>query len=601
MKFSTVAQAFQIIEGQSSRLAMTESLANLFKQASPEDSAHLCYISLGVLNPPYIGTQFGVAQKNMLKIVARVVKMSDEQIEQEMQRVGDLGLVIATHATQVAESGLTLHEVYHKLVALEKISGAGSQEQKAQALYDLLSVSDALSAKYMVRMVLGTLRLGFSDMTILDALSWMQVGDKSIRDVLEQAYNNCADIGLIARTLKVSGPQALATMHIHMGIPIRPAAAERLPSAQAIIEKIGPCVAQPKLDGFRLQVHVDKTGKQPVIHFFSRNLIDMSAMFPELVAVCQQLPVKTLIVDGEAIVYDPNTHTYLSFQETVKRKRKHGIEELVSELPLQLNMFDIMYLDGKSLLQEEQKTRRMLLKKIFTEYQKLAVHTAKPQQLGLFAPVVDDISSEQTLQVIEEVPVSTPKELEDYFIQEIAAGLEGVVVKKTDSLYQAGKRSFNWIKLKYQASDKLEDTLDVVILGYYSGRGKRAHFGIGAFLVGVYNRELDCYQTVAKIGTGLSDQGWIELKHTCDKHAVKQQPKDVICSKELHPLVWVDPVIVCEVLADEITFSPLHTAGRTKDQLGLALRFPRFVKFRADKEATQTTTVAELLQLKNLK
>jgi DNA ligase-1 len=327
-------------------------------------------------------------------------------------------------------------------------------------------------------------------------------------------------------------------------------------------------------------------------------------MFPELVAVCKQLPVKTVIIDGEAIVYDPNTHTYLAFQETVKRKRKHDIEEISSELPLQLAMFDIMYLDGKSLLQEEQKTRRKLLTELFENYKKSAVHTAQPQQLGLFTQNQEqgkDVSCEYTLQVIAELPVSTPKELEDYFMQEIASGLEGVVVKKTDSLYQAGKRSFNWIKLKYQASDKLKDTLDVVILGYYPGRGKRASFGIGAFLVGVYNRELDLYQTVAKIGTGLTDQAWIDLKVLCDTHAVAAQPKEVICAKQLHPLVWIAPVIVCEVLADEITFSPLHTAGQKQDQLGLALRFPRFVKLRKDKAATQTTTVVELLQLKNFK
>lgn len=600
MKCNVVAQVFEVIEGQSSRLAITQSLADLFKQANPEEIQELSYLSLGVLNPPYIGTQFGMAQKSMLKVVARVLNVAEEVLEKEMARVGDLGLVIATHTFPVQKTLLTLRQVYEALSAIEKISGNGSQEKKAQLLYELLLKLDALSAKYVVRIMLGTLRLGFSDMTVLDALSWMEVGDKSVRDVLEHAYNVCADIGLIARTLKEEGLEAIKDMRIHVGVPIRPAAAERLPSAQAIIEKIGPCVAQPKLDGFRLQVHVDKTHKEPIIRFFSRNLIDMSAMFPELVAVCKQLPVKTMIVDGEAIVYDPNTHTYVSFQETVKRKRKHGIDQMVSELPLQLNMFDIMYLDGQSLLNDHQKTRRSLLKNLFKAYQEQTVSPAPTRQLGLFDTGSTEIS-EQTLQVIEEVPVSTPQELEHYFMQEIASGLEGVVVKKTDSRYQAGKRNFNWIKLKYQASDKLKDTLDVVILGYYPGKGKRAAFGIGAFLVGVYDPKQDVYQTVAKIGTGLSDQEWIDLKKQCDQHAVKQQPKNVVCAKELYPAVWVTPTLVCEVLADEITFSPLHTSGKKEHQLGLALRFPRFVKYRPDKDPTQTTTAAELLHLKQNK
>lgn len=600
MKFGTIAHAFETIESQSSRLAMTESLANLFKQASPEDIQELCYLALGTLNPPYISTQFALAQKSMIKIVAQLLGKSDAEVQKELHVVGDLGELVAGYELKISASSLTLGQVYKTLVAIEKISGTGSQEKKAQAVSELFDQLDVICAKYVIRIILGTLRLGFSDMTVLDALSWMETGDKSLRAELEEAYNNCADIGLIARILKKDGVPAIKDMHIHLGIPIRPAAAERLPSAQAIIEKIGPCAAQPKLDGFRLQVHIDNTGPKPLIHFFSRNLIDMSAMFPDLVAVCQYLPVKTLIADGEAIVYDPNTHTYLSFQETVKRKRKHGIDQIVSELPLQLNLFDIMYLDGKSLLNEPQLTRRALLKNIFAGYKEKAKKHVHTQQLGLFTEHKHvDTHHEQTLQVIDEVMVSTAQELEHYFLQEIAEGLEGVVVKKTDSRYQAGKRNFNWIKLKYQASDKLEDTLDVVILGYYPGRGKRAAFGIGAFLVGVYNKELDCYQTVAKIGTGLSDQAWIDLKKQCDAHAVMHQPKEVMCAKELYPAVWVAPTIVCEVLADEITFSPLHTAGKTTEHVGLALRFPRFVKYRPDKDATQTTSVTELLHLKH--
>jgi DNA ligase-1 len=199
--------------------------------------------------------------------------------------------------------------------------------------------------------------------------------------------------------------------------------------------------------------------------------------------------------------------------------------------------------------------------------------------------------------MIQEIPITTSQELEAYFIQEIAAGLEGLVIKKPDSVYQAGKRSFNWIKLKYQASEKLQDTLDVVILGYYSGKGKRAQLGIGAFLVGIYNHEDDSYETVAKVGTGLTDSQWIELKKQCDQSAVLKKPNNVICADDLAPMVWIAPELVCEVLADEITISPIHTAGKTKNTLGLALRFPRFVQYRSDKSAIQTTSIEELKTL----
>ena len=611
MKFSEVAHAFAIIEKIQSRLDITEELSHVFKEATPHEAQELCYLAMGVLNPPYVGTQFVIAQKTMAKIVAHLLAISEEQVEKSMHALGDLGLVIQEHAWDAIED-LTISEVYQKLVQIEKISGTGSQEKKSVLLQELLKTVDSVSAKYIVRIVLGTLRLGFSDMTIVDALSWMETGSKSLRPDLEHAYNVCADIGLIAHTLKESGIEAIQGMGIHVGIPLRPASAERLPSAQAIIEKIGHCVAEPKLDGFRLQVHIDKTGKEPIIRFFSRNLLDMSAMFPEFVKACMNLPVKSLIIDGEAIVYDPNTGTYVSFQETVKRRRKHGIEELVSELPLQLNMFDLMYLNEKSLLTTEQKERRALLEKLFEEYLvtnhkqvQEVVEKKIPAQMNVFDVMSNkkvleeavDSYATQTIQMIQEIPITTSQELEAYFIQEIAAGLEGLVIKKPDSFYQAGKRSFNWIKLKYQASEKLQDTLDVVILGYYPGKGKRAQFGIGAFLVGIYNHEDDAYETVAKVGTGLTDSQWVELKKQCDERAVSNKPKNVVCADDLAPMVWVHPELVCEVLADEITISPLHTAGKTKDALGLALRFPRFVQYRPDKSVAQTTSIEELKTL----
>ncbi|MFT6765719.1 MAG: DNA ligase-1 [Alteromonas naphthalenivorans] len=576
MKFITVAQAFEKIDKISSRLAITEILADVLKQTTPEQARQLCYLSLGCLNPPYIGTQFAIAQKSMIKIVARVIGMSEKEVELQVQTLGDVGSVLEKYSWQASQE-LSIQDVYSALLEIEKIHGTGSQEEKALKVYELVHELDPISAKFVIRIILGKLRLGFSDMTLVDALSWMEVGDKSIRKNLEHAYNICADIGFIAYELKQNGVDVINDMNIHVGVPIRPAAADRLPSAQAIVDKLGPCVVQPKLDGFRLQVHIDLTQQEPLIRFFSRNLIDMSSMFPEFVQACKKLPIKTIILDAEAIVYDPNTGMFLSFQETVKRKRKYGIDELASELPLQLNIFDIMYLNGQSLLDSTQVERRKKLKNAL------------------------DGSVDKTIIIIDEKYVSTGKELEDYFIREIAAGLEGVVVKKPDSLYQAGKRSSNWIKLKYQAAEKLNDTLDVVILGYYPGKGKRATFGIGAFLVGIHNELTDKFETVAKIGTGLSDEAWVDLKKRCDAIAVKEQPKNVNCPKELVPLVWVSPELVCEVLADEITFSPLHTAGKTDDVLGFAFRFPRFLKYRTDKLSYQTTSLDELKRFQQRK
>lgn len=572
MKFSTVSECFSQIEQISGRLEITRLLAQLLKQANAQEAAIICNLSLGQLHAPYIGTKFNFAEKNIAKVLEQLLNVSELGLVTRMKRMGDLSLVIETNAWRPSDD-LTVTQVYNALCDIEQTTGTGSQEEKQEALIALLKKLDPISARLVVKILTGKLRLGFSDMTIVDALSWMLTGDKSLRAPIENAYNVCADIGLIAFELKENGIQKIEHMRPQVGIPIIPAAAERLQSAKAIIEKLGPCIAQPKLDGFRLQIHVDNSGKEQKIHFYSRNLQDMSAMFPDLHQAFSKFTGDSLICEGEAIVYDPHTGAFSKFQETVRRKRKHDIEQVMKDLPLQVFIFDIMYLNGKDLMLLAHEERRAYVEKIFNKATSDLIHP------------------------IEEKKVATAKELEDYFNHNIAAGLEGLVVKRPDAIYQPGKRNFNWIKLKRTEEGQLEDTLDCVILGYYAGEGKRAQFGVGAFLVGLFNKKEDRFETVAKVGTGLKDEDWVELKLKCDQIKVKEQPKNVVCAKELHPDVWVNPEIVCSILADEITVSPLHSAGKTEDHLGYALRFPRFLGYRPDKSSTEATTTLEIKRL----
>lgn len=582
MRFGLVAHFFERIEQETSRLAITRLLAELLSEAEPYEVSIICNLALGQLNPPYEGTQFNFATKSAIKVVAMIADMQVSEIERQVKTVGDIGEVLAQVMTTTHDKNqrpgagdlVSLQEVYEALCEIERTTGSGSQEKKMALVIDLLQNVGPASAKYILRIIVGTLRLGFSDMTLIDALSWMDAGDKSLRKRIEDAYNICADLGLIGETLRRSGVDALDTMTIHLGIPIRPAAAERLPSAQAIIDKIGSCVAQPKLDGFRVQIHLDKTESEPKVRFFSRNLQDMSDMFPDLVPSLMTLPVDTLIAEGEVICYDQFGETFLPFQETAKRRRKHGIEQAMQDFPLKLFLFDILYLNGEMLLNKTHEERRLFL-----------------------ITVLGERSDTDKLQIISEVPVANGQELEDYFLATVGQGLEGVVVKRPNAIYQPGKRNFNWIKFKRQESGHLEDTVDCVILGYYAGEGKRAQFGIGAFLVGIVNRELDVFQTVAKIGTGLKDAQWRELRHRCDALATPTQPRNVRCAKELIPDVWVWPEIVCSVRADEITLSPVHTAGKTADRPGYALRFPRIMGYREDKKAQDATAIDEIERL----
>lgn len=573
MKFQEIALCFEAIQKISSRLEITQLLAALFKEASAHEVQIISYMTMGTLRPSYQGTQFNIAEKSMKKVVAQVLQVSTAVIDNHLKELGDLGSVFFKYHKNVQNGyDYSVSDMYQVLIDFEKIEGTGSQELREVALVELLSKLDALSGCYVIRILLGKLRLGFSDMTIVDAFSWMLVGDKKIRGAIEDAYNKCADLGLIGKVLKEHGQAGLEHIDITVGIPIRPAAAERLPTAREIVEKIGHCIAQPKLDGFRVQIHVDKKGPEPKIRFFSRNLQNMSDMFPELVKALEAAPVKTLIAEGEAIAFDEETGSFMPFQETVKRKRKHDITEVAAELPLKLFLFDAMYCNGESLLDKTESQRRDKLLEIF------------PHSTG-------------TIQVISERAISTASELEDYFAENIEAGLEGVVVKKKGAHYQPGKRNFNWIKLKREEKSHLEDTIDAVVLGYYYGKGKRSKFGIGAFLVGIYNTHDDNFETVAKVGTGLKDADWIDLKKRCDALHTAHKPNNVVCASSLAPNVWVYPEIVCVIRADEITHSPVHTAGKTNKLLGYGLRFPRFMGYSVDKKATQATTVRELLTL----
>lgn len=578
MKFSIVADYFNQIEAVSSRLKITELLAELFKKATPNEAELIAYLSLGNLNPMYIGTKFNFAEKSMLHVLAEYLDSSASSISKKTHSLGDFGLVIEqSERKHKPKDELSVLQVAKFLREFLELSGHGSQEAKEKYLLQLLKKLDPASAKYVVRIVLGKLRLGFSDMTLIDAFSWMETGDKSIRKDLETAYNTSADIGFIVRILKEDGIDKIKRSVISPGIPIRPAAAERMESAGAIIVKIGDCIAQPKLDGFRLQVHIFKKHGKRCVRFFSRNLQEMTHMFPDLVLAAEKVSVDSFICDGEAIAYDAQSGEFLPFQETVKRRRKHDIEQTVQDVPLKLYLFDLMYLNGKSVLDQSHDKRRKLLKGIF-----------KKKESGVL------------IQPVEEKEIHTVKDLEEYFQQCIGSGLEGVVVKKHDSSYQPGKRNFNWIKLKREETGSLRDTIDCVVLGYYAGRGKRASFGIGALLVGVYNKKQDRFETIAKIGTGLTDVEWKAQKKACDQIAVKSKPKNVECAKSLVPDVWVSPEIVCLIRADEITLSPLHSAGATEEHVGFALRFPRLMGYRPDKNAKDATTVKEVVSLYEL-
>ena len=576
MEFARLAHTFEELEHTSSRLALVGLLTELFRSVEgPEEIEQVCYLVQGRVAPFYVALEMGMAEKTVARSIAIASHTTSEHVLERYNALGDMGLV-AEQVRQEAEAvsdTLSVVEVFLGLKAIAQTSGKGAIEQKIAKLSDLLSRVDSLSAKFVVRILLGHLRLGIGDATVLDALAKARWNDVKKRKLLEEAYNKTSDLGLIGRTIfehpnEEEAERAVAALDIQVGKPIHSQLAERLPTAEAIIARMGTVVAQYKYDGLRAQIHKD--GQQVTI--FSRNLEDQSHMFPELIAgALAQVRAERAILDAETLAYNATSEEFLPFQETTRRRRKHGIEAMAEQLPLKAFVFDMLYKDGVSLLDTP-----------LAERLKILAETLHPTDDTLMLTASHTVSDAHTLTLL--------------FDEAISKGLEGLVVKKQESRYEADARNFNWVKLKRHSAGALNDTIDCVLLGYLYGRGKRAALGAGSLLVGLYDPEQDLFVTVTKIGTGLSDEQWRSIRERTKGLEVDHKPARV--SSIIEPSVWVEPQLVLEVLADEITRSPMHTAGKVGDEPGYALRFPRLVSFRErDKQPEDATTVQELIEL----
>lgn len=586
MKFSELAEFFTKIENTASRLTITNLLAELFKKLNASEIEKTTYLLQGRVAPIYEKIESGMAEKMVIRSILFSLGIDKETFMKEFEKSGDLGTTVEFFKKKkepTDKGNLTILAVYNELRRLATSGGHGSQEIKVKTLSDLIRNLDALSCRYLVRIPIGTMRLGFSDMTVLDSYSWMIAGDKSLRKIIEETYHVRPDLGHIGKVLKEEGVKGLKHTTPLLFTPILMMRAERLISSEEIVEKIGKCSVEPKYDGFRLQIHYNK--KKNEVRLYSRNLEEVSFMYPDISeGVKREIKADEIIFEGEAIGFDPQTGSFLPFQETVQRKRKYGIEEKAKEIPLKFFSFELLYLDGQNYLHIPFYERRNKLVQIVDEGK--------------------DIYKD-TIFVADNTITGDAKKIELLFDEAITKGLEGVVAKKLDGIYQAGARGWNWIKFKRSYSSKIEDTIDCLVMGYDYGRGKRASFGMGAFLVGVYDEKMDKFVTVAKIGTGLSDEEWKELKVRSEKVRSSTKPALYKVDRLMGVDVWVKPVFVVEIKADEITRSPIHTAGRLMkvskgghaqevDIAGFALRFPRLIRFRDDRRPEDVTSLKEV-------
>lgn len=472
-------------------------------------------------------------------------------------------------------SFLTIEEVFTKLREIKKVSGKGSHEKKNRLLSDILQRARPVEGKYIVRIVLGNLRLGFGDQFLLEAFSIAFTGDKKYTGKIKESYSVCTDIGELAESLAKYGPRALGDFSIKLGRPVRSMLSQRMEIFEEVGKRMsGKKAAEEKYDGERVQIH--KNGNE--IKAFSRRLEDITAQYPDVIeAVRERVLADKIVLDGEIIAYiedrNKGTEEFHSFQKLMQRRRKYEVNKYIEMFPVAVFFFDILYLEGNSLLKEPYPKRRAFLK--------------------------EHIKESGIIRLARRIVTENLEEIEDFFNETLEKGLEGIVIKSTSdlSIYEAGKRSWFWLKWKEEYAEGMRETFDLVIVGRYYGRGRRKG-SFGSLLCAALSEDEQRFETFTKVGTGFTDADAREIDNLLSGHIITEIPKNVLIKGRMLPDVFIEPAVVIEVLGMEVTESPGHTAGEREGNTGLALRFPRFLRIRYDKGPYDITTIKEIENLK---
>ncbi len=577
MNYSEVAEKYSQLEGISGRNEMTQVLAELLGRTPIGELPSLVYMTQGKLRPDYEGVELGLAEKLALRAVSTASGASPEKVYSTYVKHGDIGtaaeeLLQKKGQGTLFSEGLTLKRVYDALLKIARQSGSGSIELKLRELASLLNDATPSEAKFIMRTVTGELRLGVADYTVLDAAATAFLGGKQARSAIERAYNVHPDLGFVVQAVASKGQEGIEEITVEIGIPIRPMLAERLNSAQAIVKKMGDksVVAEYKLDGERLQIHKD--GKE--VKLFSRRLEVITGHYPDAVAlVAKYVAARRAILEAEVVAVNQDTGEYLPFQELMHRRRKHGVDQAMADYPVALNFFDILFAGSTDLTGKPYKFRRKKLEELVRE-------------------------TERT-RLVPAFTTSDPSRMEDFLEEAIANGCEGLVAKDPDSTYRAGAREFAWIKLKREYRSELTDTIDLVVIGAFHGKGRRAGT-YGTYLLAAYDDKRKVHTSIAKIGTGFSDADLERIPNLLKPYESHVKPPGV--ESKMDPDIWFRPHMVMETIASELTLSPIHTAamGRIRPGAGISLRFPKFTgKVRDDKGPEDATTEEEIVSMYN--
>ena len=574
MKFSIISDAFQQMEATTKRLELTDILVKLIQEIPEDVIAKAIYLIQGKLRPNFEGVELGIAEKLVMRAMSKSSGIPLKKIEDDYNKGGDLGqtaenILQQKIQTTFASEVITLEKVYDTLFKISKLEGKGSQEMKMKYVSSMLNDATPQESKFILKILLGTLRLGIAENTVMDALAIAFTGKKENREIIENAYNVSSDLGKVAEVISTGGVEEIEKFQIKLFSPIRPMLADRIKSGEETVEKFQEkFAAEYKLDGERAQIHKQKDK----IEIFSRSLEIITSYYPDIVEKISKLIIsEDVILEAEVVAMNSNSGDFLPFQELMHRRRKYEIEEAVTKYPITVNFFDVLFSEGKNCMDMRYEERRELFEKII-----------KQDDFARLIPMSIIESKEQVLEVLE---------------NSINSGCEGLMLKHLDSTYRAGIRGSNWLKLKREYQNELGDSLDLVVVGAFFGKGRRTG-KYGTLLLSTYNDEEDVFPSICKVGTGFTDESLDQLYQILSpKVTLKKNPRIV---SEMEADVWFEPELVIEIVASEITQSPIHKTAldKIKEGTGLALRFPKFTgKIRTEKNSEDASTDEEVIAL----
>jgi len=575
MEFSIISEMFEMMEKTTKRIELTNILVELLKKTPKKIIPNVVYLLQGIIRPNFEGVELGIAEKLAIRAISKSAGLPIKKIEDDYRECGDLGLTasnilkIKTQTTFTAEK-ITVERAYETLFKIAKLEGKGSQDLKMKYISSLLNDATPLEGKFVLKILLGTLRLGVAENTVMDALAIAFTGKKENRELVENAYNVSSDLGKVSLVLATDGIDEIKKFKISLFSPIRPMLADRVQSEKDVIEKMKhePFAAEYKLDGERVQIH--KKGHE--VKLFSRSLEDITQYYPDIVDnIGKSIKTDYGVFEAEIVPINENTGDFLPFQELMHRRRKHKLDEAISQYPIQVNFFDVLYCDKNDCLNKKYDERRYILE--------------------------DQVHENDFAKLVLMERIETENEIEDFLENSINAGCEGLMLKTTNAPYRAGTRGSNWLKLKREYRNELGDSLDLIVIGAYFGRGRRTGL-YGTLLLATYNPENDNLPSVCKVGTGFTDESLDQLYQILsNKVTLKKNPRII---SEMEADVWFEPELVLEIVASEITLSPIHKTGfdSIRKGSGFALRFPKFTgKIRYEKAIEDASTDEEVLTL----